>query len=675
MEATEPRDKWGYKVEFLLSCLSLSLGLGNIWRFPYLTYQNGGAAFLVPYVILLLVLGRPMYFLELILGQFCSSSTIKSFACVPLAQCVPIVMMYTVFLTSIYYSVISSYALAYLYYSLWKVQPWTTCNPEWTNEYCFVQGSVFKSCKEANESLLILFGRVNSTESNAVPIKNGSVVVMVPRDEFESRYQGCKNANETSMEQFFYKRFLGLSSGIAELGGVQGDVFVALLVTWFIVFIAVRRGIRSSGKVAFLTVLLPVLMMAALLIRGTTLTGISFGIAYYLLPKWPRLLEYEVWQKAAEQVLISLGLAQGMVITMGSYNEFSNNPHVDAYVITVVNVIFSLLGGLVVFMFLGSMSFKMRVSMLDVLKIGDIKADGLYTTGLGLVLMAFPQAVSTVSNSTLWAATFFAMIFCLTVGSQMVFLETLLSPLKDGYEYLSQRRTTLAAIACCVGFLLGIPLTMQGGFYMLTAIDTEVTGNLIRWIALFEIGYMAIGYGIKKLSTDVEFMLGSPPGFSVELCWKFLCPMLLLIICISSLCEGGPLALGEYVYPDWVHVIGAALVAVPVCFMLIGGVVHFVKCQGSWSEATQPLPDWGPKDSEILTRYQLLALDRAVLPSDKAPVAHGPSKKILPVLEPSMSAESDKEPPPAPAAVLAAQPLQDAQPLLSPAQAGGAVKE
>ncbi|XP_049276005.1 sodium- and chloride-dependent glycine transporter 2 [Rhipicephalus sanguineus] len=247
-EAAEPRDKWGYKIESILSCLSLSLGLGNIWRFPYLIYKNGGAAFLVPYVLLLTVLGRPMYFLELIMGQFCSSSAIKSFACVPLAQCVPVVMMYTVFLTSIYYNVISSYALAYFYYSLWKVQPWTTCNPEWTNEYCFVQGSVFKSCKEANESLLILFGRVNSTESDAVAINNGSVVIMVPRDEFESRYKGCKNANETSMEQFFYKRFLGLSSGITEPGGAQADLFVALLVAWFVVFIAVCRGIRSSGK-------------------------------------------------------------------------------------------------------------------------------------------------------------------------------------------------------------------------------------------------------------------------------------------------------------------------------------------------------------------------------------------------------------------------------------------
>ncbi|KAH7975856.1 hypothetical protein HPB52_006359 [Rhipicephalus sanguineus] len=400
-----------------------------------------------------------------------------------------------------------------------------------------------------------------------------------------------------------------------------------------------------ENSVAFLIVLVSLLMMVALLIRGTTLTGVSFGIAYYLLPKWRRLLEYEVWQKAAEQVLISLGLAQGMVITMGSYNEFSNNPRIDAYVIAVVDVIVSLVGGLVVFTVLGSMSFRMRISMVDLLKIGDMNADGLYTTGLGLVLIAFPQAVSTVSQPNLWAAVFFAMMFLLTVGSQMAFVETLLSPLKDGYEYLRQRRTTLAAVACCIGFLLGIPLTMQGGFYMLTAIDTEVTGNFIRWIALFEIGYLAIGYGINKLSTDAEFMLDSPLGLPVELCWKFLCPVLLLIVCISSLPESGPLTLGAYVYPDWVHVIGAALVAVPVCAMFVGGVVHFVKCQGSWSEAAQPLPDWGPKDSETLMRYQLVLLDRVVLPSRKASVAQGPIKEVLPTLEPQKSAESDKESP------------------------------
>ncbi|XP_070396510.1 sodium- and chloride-dependent glycine transporter 2-like isoform X2 [Dermacentor albipictus] len=643
MEVAEQRDKWSYKVEFVFSCVALSLGLGNIWRFPYLTYQNGGAAFLVPYLLLLMVLGRPMYFLELILGQFSSSSTIKSFACLPLAQCLPMVMMYAVFLTSIYYNVISCYTLTYVYYSLWQVLPWSQCNPEWTNKYCFVQGSKFVSCKEANESLLLLFRRINSTEKDAVAIRNGSTVYMVPRDEFESRYNGCKDANETSTEQFFYKRFLGLTSGIDELGGVQTDIFLALLVAWVIVFLAVSRGIRSSGKVAFVTVLVPFVMMVALLIRGATLTGVGFGTAYYLLPKWRRLLEYKVWQKAAEQVLISLGVAQGMVITMGSYNEFSNNANIDVYVIAVIDVVVSLVGGLVVFTVLGSMAFRLRVSMMDVLRIGDIHADGLYTTGLGLVFVAYPQAISTVSQPKLWAATFFAMLFLLTMGSQMAFVESLLSALKDQFENLHERRTTLAAVACCVGFLLGLPLTMQGGFYILNAIDTEVGGNLLRWIALFEIVYMIIGYGINRLSLDAEFMMDRPMGLPIEICWKFFCPILLLFVCISSIFETRPLTLGAYVYPPWVQVIGKVLFVTPVLVMAGGGVAHLVKWQGRWSEAVLPRPEWGPKDASTLLRYQLFLFDRAVLPPGKEWVDQEPLRKAALALGWQQHAEAEKD--------------------------------
>lgn len=83
-DGEEPkRVVWGNQIEFLMSCIATSVGLGNIWRFPFVAYKNGGGAFLIPYIIVLFLVGKPMYYLECTIGQFSSRNSVKVWALSP----------------------------------------------------------------------------------------------------------------------------------------------------------------------------------------------------------------------------------------------------------------------------------------------------------------------------------------------------------------------------------------------------------------------------------------------------------------------------------------------------------------------------------------------------------------------------------------------------------------
>uniref|UniRef100_A0A182S8T0 Transporter n=1 Tax=Anopheles maculatus TaxID=74869 RepID=A0A182S8T0_9DIPT len=71
LDNLKPRKQhWANKMQFVLACIGYSVGLGNVWRFPYLCYKSGGGVFLVPYFIILLICGIPMLFMELAVGQY-----------------------------------------------------------------------------------------------------------------------------------------------------------------------------------------------------------------------------------------------------------------------------------------------------------------------------------------------------------------------------------------------------------------------------------------------------------------------------------------------------------------------------------------------------------------------------------------------------------------------------
>lgn len=131
------RGNWASKTEFLLSCLGYAIGIGNVWRFPYLCYRNGGGAFLIPYLLVLLFCGIPLFFMETCWGQFANTGCITMFKMTPLFKGAGYAIVIVNIICTTYYNVIISYPLLFLIKSMRNPLPWVNCDNEWNTEKCF----------------------------------------------------------------------------------------------------------------------------------------------------------------------------------------------------------------------------------------------------------------------------------------------------------------------------------------------------------------------------------------------------------------------------------------------------------------------------------------------------------------------------------------------------------
>ena len=83
-DENKERGNWSGKLDFLLSAIGYAVGLGNVWRFPYRAYENGGGSFLIPYVCMLIFAGLPLFFLEMGIGQFASLGPLAIWKVMPI---------------------------------------------------------------------------------------------------------------------------------------------------------------------------------------------------------------------------------------------------------------------------------------------------------------------------------------------------------------------------------------------------------------------------------------------------------------------------------------------------------------------------------------------------------------------------------------------------------------
>ncbi|XP_020336792.1 sodium-dependent neutral amino acid transporter B(0)AT2-like [Oncorhynchus kisutch] len=579
------RPAWNSKLQYILAQVGYSVGLGNVWRFPYLCQKNGGGAYLVPYLILLIVIGIPLFFLELSVGQRIRRGSIgvwnyisPRLGGIGFASCV------VCFFVALYYNVIIGWSLFYFSQSFQQPLPWHECPL----------------------------------------VKNKTTMFVVPE---------CEKSSATTY--YWYREALNISDSISESGGLNWRMTICLLAAWSMVCLAMIKGIQSSGKVMYFSSLFPYVVLICFLVRALLLKGSVDGIRHMFTPKLEIMLEAKVWREAATQVFFALGLGFGGVIAFSSYNKRDNNCHFDAVLVSFINFFTSVLATLVVFAVLGfkanimnakcvalntkkivallgnevshdliphHINFSATVSAEDYQQMTEILRGvtekdyprlGLDSCsieeelnkavqGTGLAFIAFTEAMTHFPASPFWSVMFFLMLVNLGMGSMFGTIEGIITPLVDTFKV---RKEFLTVGVSLLAFFIGLLFVQRSGNYWVAMFDDYSATLPLLIVVILENVAVAWVYGTDKFFEDLKDMLGFTPFRFYYYMWKYVTPLLLILLLGSSVIQLGmtPPSYSAWLedmasekslkYPPWglavcISLVVMAIMPVPVVFFL-----------------------------------------------------------------------------------------------------------
>ncbi|CAI2726292.1 unnamed protein product [Schistosoma spindalis] len=555
------RETWDSKIDFLLAVIGFAVDLGNIWRFPFICYRNGGGAFLIPYLVMYIFGGLPLFYLELALGQYQRSGclTVWKRIC-PLFSGIGFGICIIASYTAWYYNTIIAWALFYMIDAMKPHIPWDGCNNWWNTNSCV---TVYE--RLINHSILNASHKYELNE-----LVNLSIVNL--------KINGSGEVF-SSTEEYFYRRVLQIqyAEGYNNVGPIRWEICLCLVAVFTIVYFSLWKGVKSSGKAVWITATMPYVILTILLIRGLTLEGSLTGIKYYLTPNFSSLLSTSVWSDAASQIFFSLGPGFGVLLALSSYNKFHNNCYKDAMITSFINCATSFVSGFVVFSVLGYMCFRMGKTMEDVANEGP-----------GLVFIAYPEAIATLAGSTFWAIIFMLMLITLGLDSTFGGLEAIITAIMDSVPALSGRRElfVLAVVVYC--FIGALASTTCGGYLVLTMLDRHGAPISILFIVFCECVALCWFYGTKRFCQDVQMMLGFKPGIFWQICWAYISPIFLLGIFIANIVsyETQPVSVLGVVYEPttWVIALSWAIVFSSPIFIPILMIYQLIKAKGSFLE-------------------------------------------------------------------------------------------
>ncbi|XP_044298920.1 sodium-dependent neutral amino acid transporter B(0)AT1-like isoform X1 [Varanus komodoensis] len=570
LEVTEAdsRPKWDNKAQYMLTCIGFCVGLGNVWRFPYLCQSHGGGAFMIPFLILLVLEGIPLLHLEFAIGQRLRKGSVGVWSSIhPTLKGVGIAAMLVSFLVGLYYNTIIAWVMWYFFNSFQEPLPWSEC-PLNGNKTGFIEECGMSS----------------------------------------------------PVDYFWYRKTLNISTSIDDSGTVQWWLLLCLTCAWGVLYVCTIRGIETTGKAVYVTSTLPYVVLTIFLVRGLTLKGSVSGIVYLFTPNITELANPVTWLDAGAQVFYSFSLAFGGLISFSSYNSIHNNCEKDALIISVINGFTSIYAATVIYSIIGfrateryddcfSQNILTLTNAFD-LPEGNVTQDNFVdmqnwlnatypatfatltfktcdlesflsdgVEGTGLAFIVFTEAITRMPVSPLWSILFFIMLFCLGLSSMFGNMEGVMVPLQD-LQVIPKKwpKELITGLICLGSYLLAIIFVLRSGNYWLALFDSFAGSIPLLIIAFCEMFSVVYIYGIDRFNEDIKFMIGHKPNIFWQATWRVISPLIMIVIFLFYFVvkvsqqllyitwdpdyENFPKS-KAVPYPDWVYVIIVILAGVP----------------------------------------------------------------------------------------------------------------
>eukprot|EP00081_Caenorhabditis_elegans_P017288 NP_497416.4 Sodium-dependent acetylcholine transporter [Caenorhabditis elegans] len=566
------RGNWSNKSDYLLAVIGFTAGVGSFWKFPFLVFQHGGAAFLVPYLCMLCLASLPMFFMEMVLGQFSSSAAISVWKVVPLFKGIGFAQVTISGFFAVFFNIISAWTLFYLINSFSFSIPWSNCANSWSGENCTLGTRI--QCKEMNGTLLVngscIVEHASSNETTVIPLHDlGSIPSL----------------------KYFQNDVLMLSKGVDDFGTLNWYLGLCVLACWIAVFLCLFQGVKSSGKVVYVAVIVPFIILTVLLTRLLTLDGSLAAVFYFLTPKWEILMDLHVWGEAAVQAFYSVSCCSGGLFTIASYSRFHNNIYKDIWLVLIVDVIVSLVGCLLTFSAIGFTCYEFAIS-LDKFHIRD---------GFHLVFVFLAEALAGVSVAPLYAGLFFIMILLVVHATQMFVVETIVSSICDEYpERLRRNRRHVLTTVCALFILLSIPFCLSSGLFWMELLTQFVLTWPLVVIAFLECMAINWVYGVDNMLDNAKWIVGYwPPCYIFwKILFKFICPMVYLAILCFLWLDWNSIQYESYQFPYWSILTAWCIASFPLILIPIVGIWQFCIAKGTitqkWWRVLYPDDAWGP---------------------------------------------------------------------------------